>query len=311
MVVAGLVYAQQQDIPSPLVMAILPALLLEAALYAGPGFPAVREALLRWPKAQLAAALTISAVLPWLIYTLMSGVFAWQEFAALLAMVGTVAFWYVALPPVRTVDFTLLIFLAVPFLFKTFREIYPDAMPKLRMDFLGKWMWIRLGFAVFLLVRQVEGIQFGFVPSRAEVLTGLKYYFRFLPFGVTLGYLLGIVQVGFPASGWQLIALTAGTFLGLFWTVSLGEEFFFRGLIQQWLEEMLESPIAAIAIASILYGLVHLPFRGPFNWRYALLVTLLGWFCGQAFQESRGIRAPMVTHALAATTWIVAFQKGA
>ena len=66
MVIAGLVYAQQQHIPSALVMAILPALLVEAALYAGPGFAAVREPLLRWPKVRLAAGLTVSAMLPYL-----------------------------------------------------------------------------------------------------------------------------------------------------------------------------------------------------------------------------------------------------
>ena len=315
MVLAGLVYAQQQHIPAALTIAILPALLVEAAFYVGPGFVAVRERLLRWPKAQLATALASSAVVPWLIYTLASGVFTWQKFALLLALVVPVAFWYVVLPPVRTADFALLVLLAIPFLVRIFLEIYPTAQPagqpKLRMDFLGKWMWIRLGFAVFLLIRQVEGIHFGFVPSRAEVITGLKYYFRFLPFGFTLGYLLGIVQVGFPAFGWQLAGLTVGTFLGLFWVVSLGEEFFFRGLIQQWLEEILGSPLAALITTSILYGLVHLPFRYAFNWRYALVVTVLGWFCGQAFQESKGIRAPMVTHALAATTWVVIFQKGA
>ena len=292
-------------------MAILPALLVEAALYVGPGFAAVRERLLRWGKVRLATALTVSAVVPWLIYTVGSGSFRGEKFGWLLLLVTPVAFWYVALPKSRLTDFALLVWLAVPFLTKMFLAIYPTADPKPRMDFLGKWMWIRLGFAVFLLVRQVEGIHFGFVPSRAELMTGLKYYFRFLPFGFALGYLLGIVQVGFPASAWNPALLAIGTFLGLFWTVSLGEEFFFRGLIQQWLEEMLASPRNALIATSILYGLAHLPFRSPFNWRYALLVALLGIFCGQAYQESRGIRAPMVTHALAATTWVVVFQKGA
>ncbi|MBY0507089.1 MAG: CPBP family intramembrane metalloprotease [Bryobacteraceae bacterium] len=311
MVIAGLTYAQQQHIPSALATAILPALLLEAALYVAPGFASVRERLLTLPKPQLALALTVSAVLPWLIYTLVSGKFAGDKFAYLLLLVAPVAFWYVVFPPSRLADFSLLVWLAVPFLTKLFLAIYPTADPKPRMDFLGKWMWIRLGFAVFLLVRQVEGIHFGFVPSRAEWRTGLKYYFRFLPFGVALGYLLGIVQVGFPAGPWHPALLALGTFLGLFWTVSLGEEFFFRGLIQQWLEQSLASPRAALLTTALLYGLVHLPFRSPFNWRYALLVGLLGIFCGQAYQEARGIRAPMVTHALAATTWVVIFQKGA
>ena len=309
--VAGLVYAQQQHIPSRLVLAILPALCLEAMFYVMPGIEAVRTRLLDWPKANLASAIAGSALLPWLIYTLGIGEFDGTKLLVLSALVLPVAFWYRVLPPSRLADFGLLLLLAAPFLFRWFFELYPAAAPKLRMDFLGKWMWIRVGFAVFLLIRQVEGIQFGFIPSRAECITGLKYYFQFLPFGVILGYLLGLIRIGFPHTAWPIPILAIGTFLGLFWTVSLGEEFFFRGLIQQWLSQLLGRPKLALLTASILYGLVHLPFRGPFNWRYALLVTLLGWFCGQAFQEAGGIRAPMVTHALAATTWIVAFQKGA
>jgi len=311
MVVAGLTYAQQQHIPKATAMAILPALLLEAALYSGPGFAAVRDRLLAWPKAKLAAAFTVSAVLPWMIYTLASGQFSWTKLGLLLALVTPVTFCYVVAPATRWMDFALLVWLALPFLNKIFLDIYPTADPKPRMDFLGKWMWIRLGFAVFLLIRQVEGIRFGFVPSRAELMTGLKFYFRFLPFGYALGYLLGMVRVGFPDTSWHPALLAIGSFLGLFLTVSLGEEFFFRGLIQQWLEEMTASPWVALSIASVLYGAAHLPFRGPFNWRYALMTTLLGIFCGLAYREGRGIRAPMVTHALAATTWIVVFQKGA
>lgn len=308
---AGLFYAQQQHIPIRIALAILPALMVEAAFYVAPGFVAVRERLLGWGKVPLAAALTVSALMPWLIYTVGSGQFRMEKLGWLLLLVAPVAFWYVVLPRTRVADFALLFWLAIPFLSKMFLDIYPTAEPKPRMDFLGKWMWIRLGFAVFVLIRQVGGIRFGFIPSRAEMMTGLKYYFRFLPFGFGLGYVLGIVRVGFPETAWPLPLLAVGTFLGLFWTVSLGEEFFFRGLMQQWLEEMLSSPLAALITSSVFYGLVHLPFRGPFNWRYALVVALLGVFCGQAFQEARGIRAPMVTHALAATTWVVVFQKGA
>ena len=148
MAMAGLSYAQQQHIPMATAMAILPALLVEAALYVGPGFAAVRERLLRWGKVRLAMALTVSAVVPWIIYTVGTGSFGGEKFVWLLLLVTPVAFWYVALPKSRLADFALLVWLAVPFLTKMFLAIYPTADPKPRMDFLGKWMWIRLGFAV-------------------------------------------------------------------------------------------------------------------------------------------------------------------
>jgi hypothetical protein len=56
-------------------------------------------------------------------------------------------------------------------------------------------------------------------------------------------------------------------------------------------------------ITSLLFGAVHLGFRGFPNWRWAMVVSVLGWFCGRARNQAGSIRASMVTHALVATTW--------
>ena len=60
---------------------------------------------------------------------------------------------------------------------------------------------------------------------------------------------------------------------------------------------------AGLALASVAFGLVHLPYRGFPNWRFVAMTTLLGLICGLVYRRTQGIRAPMVTHALAATTW--------
>jgi membrane protease YdiL (CAAX protease family) len=89
--------------------------------------------------------------------------------------------------------------------------------------------------------------------------------------------------------------------------VALSEEFFFRGLLQQWLERWMRHSIPALIVSSLIFGSVHL-IRGAFpNWRYAIVAGLLGLFCGLAWRESRGIQAGMVTHALAATLYRVFF----
>ena len=58
---------------------------------------------------------------------------------------------------------------------------------------------------------------------------------------------------------------------------------------------------------AVIFGLVHLPFRGFPNWTFASLAALAGLFYGRAYIEGRGVRAAMVTHALVNTVWRVLF----
>ena len=91
-------------------------------------------------------------------------------------------------------------------------------------------------------------------------------------------------------------------FLGMLWVVALWEEFVARGLLQQWLSDWTKRPNLALLLASIVFGAGHLWFPPGYpNWKMALVATLLGWFCGRSYNEARGIRAAMVTHALVAT----------
>jgi membrane protease YdiL (CAAX protease family) len=153
-------------------------------------------------------------------------------------------------------------------------------------------------------------VEFGFVPTAEEWRSGLRHYLRFLPFGLTCGYGLGMLELApFTQPWWMVPLLMIGVFCGALWFIALFEEFFFRGLLLPWISDLAGSPLTGLAVSSLLFGLAHLPFRGPWNWRHAILTTILGWFCGQAYQEAKGIRAPMVTHALVVMTWIVLFGK--
>jgi len=95
----------------------------------------------------------------------------------------------------------------------------------------------------------------------------------------------------------------AATFASMLSVVALSEEFFFRGLLQQWMAEWTGRPAWGLVAASILFGSVHLGFRGFPNWRFALAAAVAGRFYGGSFQQARSIRASMVTHALVVTLW--------
>src|SRR5262249_32787581 len=132
-------------------------------------------------------------------------------------------------------------------------------------------------------------------------------YAVFLPVAWALSWWVGFARPRIP-DGWQNTSfILIATFFGSLWVLALGEEFLFRGLLQQWMGTWLRSEWAGLIVASLVFGSVHLWSRWFPNWRSAGLAALLGLFCGLAFRQARSIRASMVTHALVVTTWRVFF----
>lgn len=72
----------------------------------------------------------------------------------------------------------------------------------------------------------------------------------------------------------------------------LGEEVFFRGLLQEGLQQQLP-PWAAVALAGAIFGLVH--WVTP---TYAVLAGLVGCYLGALFLLTGNLLAPILTHAL-------------
>lgn len=110
--------------------------------------------------------------------------------------------------------------------------------------------------------------------------------------GVCLSLAFALTQVGW-APKWPSF--------GLLWAlnnlllVCLAEEAFFRGYLQEALQQRWAQRTwgtgAAIAIAAVLFGLVHLG-AGP---AWTLLVTVAGVGCGVAYRHG-GLLAAVLTH---------------
>lgn len=293
---AGLIYARVKGIPAWAAVPLLAAFLFEYLFYLVPGFEPVRERLARRALPWLLAA---SGVLPYLIYSAGTGQFHWGALARLAALMLAVSFWYRLWPPGAASDAGLLVVLAGVILSKFFNPIYPPPVPRLDPDILGKLALYHVAVMVFLVERRVTGTGFGFIPRRRDWAAGLRQYLYFLPVGFALALALKAFRVSPGMPVWQ----AAATFFGFLWVVALAEEFFFRGLIQQWLVKWTGSPWAAIALTSVLFGLAHLGYRAFPNWRMAAMAAVAGWFYGQAFRQAGSVRASMVTHALVVTTW--------
>ena len=303
--IAAYLYSQQQHIPTGLASALLPAFLVEIAFYLFPGFAAARRIFERLPsKAVRALLLAASAVLPYVLATTRTHQFGTWQCLAIAALAAAASFWYVALKRGPAVDFCFLAFMAVVYAARTFAFLYPAVAPHLALDILGRLMWIRIGITAVLSIRGFENIRFGFLPSKADWRTGVLHFLFFLPIGALLAWSVGMLHFrALPVVWWKYAAVVVGTFLGMLWVVALGEEFFFRGFLQALLSRGIGSDAAGLVLASILFGMVHLPFRHFPNWRLAILAGLLGLFCGLGFLRTRSVRTAMVTHAIAATTF--------
>jgi membrane protease YdiL (CAAX protease family) len=294
--IAGVLYAREKSIPAWAAAPLLAAFLLEYPFYLAAGVAAARE---RLRGRALPGILALSALAPYLVYSIGTGTFSWEALARLAVLAAALSWWYALLPARPPVDLAYLALPAMALLFKYFDPIYVDATPDLQAEALGHLALVHICALALLVQRRVADTGFGFLPNRREWRVGFLHFLYFLPVGVPAALALGLIRAGPVAPGWKL----AGTFFGILWVVALSEEFFFRGLLQQWLEKWTGRPALALAAVAVLFGIVHLGFRAFPNWRFALLAALAGWFYGRAYRQARSIRASMVTHALVVVTW--------
>jgi uncharacterized protein len=304
--VAAWWYASRENLPSGLAWRILPAFLLEAALYVAPGFPAVLDRLRRLSPGTQWMLLAASAMLPCAALTLATG-----GSARALLLVGALAAlasrWRLVLPAHPVADIGFLLFMGAVLMSGVFRLAYPRPVIDVPAEVLGHLMWVRIGITAVLLFRPPEGIGFGFWPRAQDWRIGLREFAFLIPVAIPAALWLGFAQLRPARSVAQTSVIAVLTFLAILWVVALSEEFFFRGLLQNWLSRWTGSTVTAIAITSVLFGLVHLPFREFPNWKFAALAALASVFYGRAYQRARSIRAAMVTHALVVTVWRTLF----
>jgi len=300
---AGVFYSRSKGIAPVMAAPIVAAFLLEYAFYLVPGFVGLREWLAdRIPVRLLALFLTLSALAPYLLYSLPTGQFRAQSAIRLAALVLAISFWYVWQRPTPIADLTILALVVAPLIAKLFfKQIYTSPIPPVAIDVLGQLMLIRLTASVMLMLREVEGTGFGFLPTANEWRIGLKYFLFFLPVGLAVSAGLRMLHIRFSSKS---LAQAPFWFFAALWVIALFEEFLARGLFQRWITDWTGRPNLALLCASAAYGLSHLWYHHTFpNWRDAILTTVLGWFCGKAYQDAGGIRAAMVTHALAVTVY--------
>jgi uncharacterized protein len=292
---AGVLYARSKDIPAWAAYPLIAALLVEYPFYLVLGFPTLRE---RFAGPKLPVAVVALAVVPYLIGCLGPIQFQWLGLLRLVLLALAIGLWYKVLPAVPAVDLAFLALYPLVLLGGYLQTIYTPRYPLKDLIFLGHLTLILMAFVVLMVGRRVRETGFGFIPTWREWRIGAIHYLYFLAIGLPLAFALNAIRLREPAPWWAI----AGQLLGFLWVISLSEQFLLFGVLQQWIESWKWGRWTAVLVCSIVFGLVHLPFRGFPNWKWALLTTILGLFCARARNQAGGIRAGVVTHSLVVAT---------
>jgi hypothetical protein len=168
------------------------------------------------------------------------------------------------------------------------------------LDFMARLFIIAAGSWAFLIVRGVEDAGYNFVLSWVTLKDAAVSFAGFsviaLPLGLAMHFLAWNPQ-------WRGVPQFLADYLTIFLFVAIAEELFFRGLLQNLLENSLGSRNIAQGMVSVAFGFSHIQHAPAPNWRYVALATVAGWFYGLAYRKHRSLMASAGTHAMVDTLW--------
>jgi membrane protease YdiL (CAAX protease family) len=310
LIVAAIVYSKRLTHSSWIFTAALPAFLFESALYLGSIFTETRACFASLRPVRLQGMLLwASALIPYTILSFAAGTFHGNAFYLLAVLTGAFAMWHAILPRRLAYDVGFLVIAAAPFITRVFTRLYISPDPHAQMDILGHLMWIRTGVIAMLVLRAWNPGPFSFWPTAREWrMGGFAFLCAIIPL---LGLALALHDVRYaPSTGpwWRVGGLTLGYFFSALWVIAIGEELFFRGVIERALLDHWKIPPVAVAVSAVLYGCAHLWYRAFPNWQHTVVTTLLGVALGIVYFRAGSVRACMVTHALVVTTWRLFFK---
>jgi CAAX protease family protein len=159
---------------------------------------------------------------------------------------------------------------------------------------------IDLALFLFVVVRPLRTFDIGAGLSAREVALALGAVAALAAIAIPAGFALGFLSI---QSRWLGLAHGVARLFGLIVFVGLPEELLFRGTVQEALSR-LWSPRTGWIVASIVFGLVHLPKHAPpLNWRYAILAALAGLAYGWVYKKTGKLWAAAITHGVVDWIW--------
>jgi uncharacterized protein len=299
----------------PIPQGSLPALVVSLALLAG-GFVALSSsATVEWLRRIIARPLKLTMGIPLLLLVpYVMGSLASHHFSP-WATAGLVA--YIELPCIlllpdrkRTVygtnwrEYAAMLTLALPVLVGWTGAIWTGSVQNALFRPLTS---VCVGVYAFVVVRRLEQVGYHLLLQKDDIILGTLHFVLFAVLAIPLGYALHFIRFRPLAYAPQVFAVR---FVWTYLLIATPEEIFFRGILQNCVEQSLRTNrrgLYALMIASAVFGASHLRHPPVPNWRYAILATLAGLFYGNVFRSRRRTSASALTHALVDTIWSMWF----
>ena len=164
----------------------------------------------------------------------------------------------------------------------------------------NKILLLDAGIYGFVLFRQLEGTGFDLRLRLHDIVVGLRECAFYTPIALALGLSLGFLHFH---PGWPAPSRAALAWIFTFFFIAVPEELFFRGWLQNLIEERI-GRYGALLLTACLFGLAHFNKQTTsFNWRYVLLAAIAGIFYGRAWRAKRRVGASAITHATVDAIW--------
>jgi uncharacterized protein len=164
---------------------------------------------------------------------------------------------------------------------------------------LSRFVGLVDGLYLFLVACPLPGVGYTLALRPRQlgvaVIVFLAYAVMALPLGLATGFLAWHPRLTVSAVVIRPLLIFVGT--------GVPEEFLFRGLVQNLLTRWW-GPKRALAVASVVFGLAHLP-----DPRYVLLAAIAGVAYGLVYQRTGRITAAAVTHALVDAVWVILLRR--
>ncbi|RME49195.1 MAG: CPBP family intramembrane metalloprotease [Chloroflexi bacterium] len=226
--------------------------------------------------------------------------------AGVFITIGTLAQADRGYPRMMWTDTTFWVFLWIPFDFRWNYDLWYG------LDDLAYAWWAVMLTVVAVygygVLRDFPGLGYRLIPRWLDVEVALLATAGFAAIAIPVG--LAIRFLTFPPTATPHLSLILLQFVGLFLTVAIPEELFFRGILQNGLNKHLRNPRLALMLASLAFGLMHWNNADAVIDRlaYAGLATVAGLFYGWAYERSDGLLAPILCHTLVDLIWRFGFQ---
>lgn len=147
-------------------------------------------------------------------------------------------------------------------------------------------------------------IGYNLVPKFKDLIIALTSLIVIMAIVVPPGLVTGFLSFSVPES--YNIQKLAAHFIGLFLTVALPEELFFRGLLLRGLDKVFSKKWIPMAISSLAFGLMHWNNLNDLSMQitYISLATIAGLGYGWAYRKSgNNLFAAILAHTLVDWVW--------